>query len=54
MNSVYILFLIISSSNGGVVTERFRTPSLEKCETLLVDIKKVSTHASVNGLCIRG
>ena len=54
MNGVYILFLIISTSNGGVVTERFKTPSLEKCEELLVDIKKVSTRASVNGLCIRG
>lgn len=53
MNSVYILFLIISSNNG-VVTESFRTLSLEKCEMLLVDIKKVSTHANVNGLCIRG
>jgi hypothetical protein len=53
MNSVYILFLIISSSNGGVITERFRTPSLGKCEMLLLDINKVSTHANVNGLCIR-
>jgi len=53
MYIVYTLFLIISSG-GGVTTERFKTTSLENCEMLLVDIKKMSTHASVNGLCIKG
>lgn len=49
----YILFLIITSSNGGVITERFSTTNLENCENLLLQIKQMAKHTNVNGVCIR-
>ena len=52
MSHVFVLFLIITHSNGGVTTEQFKTSSLEKCHQLLLDIKRVSTKAGVNGICI--
>lgn len=54
MYHVFILFLIITNGDGGVTTEKFKTPSLEKCHQLLLDIKQASTNVMVSGTCIRG
>lgn len=53
MNSVFVLFLIITNPNGGVVTEQFKTVSEEACQQLLQDIKLVANNASVTGICIK-
>ena len=49
----YILFLIIANGDGGVVTEKFSTNSLESCNSLLTTIKEASKAVTVYGVCIR-